>query len=50
MPEPRANITLRLSAEEVAPVDQMAEQEKRTRSQMLRVLVDEAVRARQKKR
>jgi hypothetical protein len=40
------NVTFRLSAELVAQVDELAADEKRTRSQMIRVLLEEALEAR----
>lgn len=39
MSEPRVNVTLRLSSDGLAKVDQLAEKEQRTRSQMLRLLI-----------
>lgn len=44
----RINITLRLSREGIAAVDKIAEVEDRSRSQMLRLLISEAVAARAK--
>jgi predicted transcriptional regulator len=41
------NVTFRLEPEELATVDRLAEQEKRTRSQMVRILITEAIAERQ---
>jgi hypothetical protein len=48
MPEPRINFTLRLSAEGIAAIAKLADEEQRTRSDMARILISEAVAARVK--
>jgi predicted transcriptional regulator len=49
MPEPRVNVNIRLNPDGIKAVDRLAEEEQRTRSQMLRILIAEAVSVRAKR-
>jgi metal-responsive CopG/Arc/MetJ family transcriptional regulator len=46
---PREKVAIRLSADGLAEVDRLAEAEHRTRSDMIRVLLIEAIAARRKR-
>lgn len=48
MTEPRVTTTVRLGKSGIAAIDQLADQEDRTRSQMVRILLAEALKARGK--
>jgi hypothetical protein len=49
MTEPRITTTIRLSPSGMAAIDQLANLEDRTRSQMVRILLAEALKARGKR-
>lgn len=49
MSQPREKVAVRLSPSGVAEVDRLAESEHRTRSDMIRVLLLEAIEARRRK-
>jgi hypothetical protein len=48
MTEPRITVNVRLSASGIAAIDTLADTEQRSRSQMVRILLAEALKARKR--